>query len=129
MIARQAILSTHAPKAAGPYSQAVRAGKFLFCSGQIPLNPPDSAMVGHDIQGQIIQVLENLKHLLEDAGTSLGQVVKTTMYLTDLNDFAKANEMYGRYFQAPYPARSTLQVARLPKDALVEIEAIALMPE
>lgn len=124
---KKTIESPKAPKAVGPYSQAVRTGNLLFCSGQIPLNPADLSVVGQDVQTQITQVLENLKNLLEDAGTSLGNVVKTTMFLKDMNDFAKANEVYGKYFQAPYPARSTIQVARLPKDALVEIEAIAVV--
>ena len=125
---KQVILSLRAPKVVGPYSQAVRLGNFVFTAGQIPLNPHDSSMVGTDVQGQIVQVLENLSHLLQDAGTSLDHVLKTTMFLKDMNDFAKANEIYGRYFKLPYPARSTLEVARLPKDALVEIEAIAFVP-
>ncbi len=98
----------------------------MFLSGQIPLNPKDLAVVGQDIETQITQVLENLKNLLEDARSSLEGVVKTTMFLKDMGDFAKANEIYGRYFKSPYPARSTIQVAKLPKDVLVEIEAVAI---
>ena len=125
-VAKQPVQSSRAPKAVGPYSQAVRAGGLLFVSGQIPLAPSDLSVVGQDVQGQIVQVLENLKNLLEDAGTSLERVVKTTMFLKNMADFAKANEVYGRYFKEPYPARSTIEVARLPKDVLVEIEAVAL---
>ncbi len=120
------IATPHAPKAVGPYSQAVRAGNMLFCSGQIPLNPADSSMVGTDVQTQIKQVLDNVKGLLGDAGLGFEDVVKTTMFLKDMNDFPKANELYGQYFKPPYPARSTVQVARLPKDALVEVEVVAL---
>lgn len=123
---KQSIESIRVPKAVGPYSQAVRAGGLLFLSGQIPLNPKDLAVVGQDIETQITQVLENLKNLLEDARSSLEGVVKTTMFLKDMGDFAKANEIYGRYFKSPYPARSTIQVAKLPKDVLVEIEAVAI---
>ena len=128
-VSKQPVQSARAPKAVGPYSQAVRAGNLLFASGQIPLNPSDLSVVGQDVAGQIVQVLENLKNLLEDAGTSLEHVVKTTMFLKNMADFAKANEVYGRYFKAPYPARSTIEVARLPKDVLVEIEAVAILPQ
>ena len=127
-ISKQSIESQRVPKAIGPYSQAVRIGNLLFVSGQIALNPTDSTMVGQDAKAQLKQIMENLKHLLEDAGTSMEQVVKTTMYLKDMGDFAKANEVYGLYFKAPYPARATVEVARLPKDALVEIEAVAFCP-
>ncbi len=127
-IAKQTILSVRAPKAVGPYSQAVRLGNLIYTAGQIPINPQDSSVVGTDVATQIVQVLQNLTHLLQDAGTSLDNVVKTTMFLKDMNDFAKANEVYGRYFKSPYPARSTIEVARLPKDVLVEIEAIAFVP-
>ena len=128
-VVKQTVESPRAPKAVGPYSQAVRTGNLLFASGQIPLNPKDSSVVGQDVQTQITQVLENLKHLLEDGGTSLENVVKTTMFLKNMGDFAKANEIYGQYFKPPYPARSTIEVVRLPKDVLVEIEAVAHCPE
>ena len=127
-VTKKSIESQRAPKAIGPYSQAVRVGNFLFVSGQVALNPKDSSIVGQDVESQIMQIFENVKNLLEDAGTSLENVVKTTLYLKDMGDFAKANEAYSRYFKAPYPARATVQVARLPKDALVEIEAIAVYP-
>lgn len=125
---KQAIQTHNVPKTVGPYSQAIRMGNLLFTSGQIPLDPRQGTVVGQDIRGQATQVLENLKHLLEDAGVSLTAVLKTTMFLADMNDFAIANEVYGHYFKEPYPARSTIQVARLPKAVLVEIEAIAWIP-
>ena len=125
---KQPIVSLRTPKVVGPYSQAMRLGNLVFASGQIPLTHHDNTLVGTDVQTQIVQVLENLTHLFQDAGTSLDNVIKTTMFLKDMNDFAKANETYGRYFKPPYPARSTIEVARLPKDALVEIEAIAFIP-
>jgi 2-iminobutanoate/2-iminopropanoate deaminase len=113
------------PKPIGPYSQAVRANQFLFLSGQTPLDPKSGEMVGVDVRQQTERVLENIKGVLEAAGAKLQQVVKTTVYLKDMNDFAGMNEVYGRYFSSAPPARSTVQVARLPKDALVEIEVIA----
>ena len=114
-----------APKAIGPYSQAVWAGNLLFCSGQIPLDPKTGNAVTGPIKQEAEQVLENLKAVVEAAGLTLGQVVKTTVYLTDLENFVKVNEVYSRYFKDAPPARACVQVSRLPKGAQVEIEAIA----
>ena len=122
---RQAVSSDAAPKAIGPYSQAIRAGSLLFVSGQIPLDPETGAMVDGDIAAQTHRVFANLKAILEAAGASFDQVVRTTVYLADMNDFATVNEIYGTYFSSPAPARATVQAARLPKDARVEIDLIA----
>jgi 2-iminobutanoate/2-iminopropanoate deaminase len=111
----------------GPYSQAVRAGKFLFVSGQIPLDPKDCTVHGKTAADQATQVMENLRHLLEDAGTTLKRVLKTTIYLANMEDFDTINEVYGLYFTEPYPARTTVQVSRLPRDVLIEMDAIALV--
>ena len=119
------IVSTQdAPQAIGPYSQAVRAGGFVFCSGSIPLTK-EGELVSEDVSEQTKQVMENLVAVLEEAGSSLEQVVKTTIYLADMNDFATVNEIYGSYFPGNPPARATVQVSRLPKDVKVEIDAIA----
>jgi 2-iminobutanoate/2-iminopropanoate deaminase len=122
---RQAVSSPAAPKAIGPYSQAIRAGTLLFVSGQIPLDPETGAMVEGDIAAQTHRVFKNLAAILEEAGASLDHVVRTTVYLADMNDFAVVNEVYGTYFTSPAPARATVQAARLPKDARVEIDVIA----
>ena len=122
---RQAVSSESAPKAIGPYSQAIRAGSLLFVSGQIPLDPATGNMVDGDIAAQTHRVFANLKGILEAAGASFDHVVRTTVYLADMNDFAKVNEIYGTYFSSPAPARATVQAARLPKDARVEIDLIA----
>lgn len=122
---RQAFHTDKAPKAIGPYSQAVRAGNLLFLSGQIPLDPATMAMVEGDIAAQTHRVMKNLTAVLEESGLSLAHVVRTTIFLADINDFAAVNEIYGSYFEQPAPARSTVQVARLPRDARVEIDAIA----
>ena len=122
---RDAISTEAAPKAIGPYSQAVRSGSLVFVSGQIPLDPATNAMVGGDIAAQTHQVFANLRAILEAAGSSLDQVVRATVYLADMNDFATVNEIYGSYFASPAPARATVQAARLPKDARVEIDVIA----
>jgi 2-iminobutanoate/2-iminopropanoate deaminase len=119
------VLTDRGPKPIGPYSQAVRANGFLFISGQVPLDPASMEMTGGDIAQQTHRVLENIKAILEAGGSNLHHVVKTTVFLKDMNDFSAMNEVYGRYFTAAPPARSTVQVARLPKDALVEIEVIA----
>jgi len=111
--------------AIGPYSQGVRAGDFLFCSGQIPVVPASGQMTGHDAGAQTERVLENIKIVLQDQKLDFGHVVKTTVFLTDLADFAAMNEVYGRYFTADFPARSTVQVAALPRGAKVEIEVVA----
>lgn len=115
-----------APRPVGPYSQAIRAGGFLFVSGQIPLDPATGEVAGSDIAAQTRRAMENLKAILEEAGSGLNKVVKTTIYLKDLRDFARCNEIYGEYFRASKPARSTLEAAALPKGVLVEIDAIAL---
>jgi 2-iminobutanoate/2-iminopropanoate deaminase len=120
------IISTdHAPKAIGPYSQAVIMNGFAFLSGQIPLDPSTNQLIEGDIAAQTERVLENLKSVLQACGSSLGQVVKTTVFLKDMGEFAKMNEVYGRYFSADAPARSTVEAARLPRDVRVEIDCIA----
>jgi len=121
------VISTdRGPRAIGPYSQAIRANGFLFLSGQVSLDPATQQLVPGDIATQTARVLENLKGILEAAGSSLDRVVKTTVYLKDMNDFSAMNEVYARYFPSAPPARATVEVARLPKDARVEIELIAL---
>ena len=121
------ILTPNAPKPIGPYSQAIRAGGLLFCSGQIPLDPETGDLVGSgDVVAQARQVLTNLSAVLEAGGSNLGSVVKTTIFLKSMGDFPKVNAIYEEFFKAPAPARSTVEVARLPKDVLVEIEAIAI---
>jgi 2-iminobutanoate/2-iminopropanoate deaminase len=120
------IISTErAPKAIGPYSQAVVANGWAFLSGQIPLDPATNQIIAGDIAAQTERVLENLKSLLEAAGSSLDRVVKTTVYLKDMGEFAKMNEVYGRYFASNAPARATVEAARLPRDVSVEIDCIA----
>lgn len=119
------VLTERGPKPIGPYSQAVKSNGFVFVSGQIALDPKTAEFVGTDVSAQTERVMENLKAILEAAGTSLSHVVKTTVYLKDMNDFAAMNEVYAKYFTASPPARSTVQAARLPKDALVEIDVIA----
>ena len=122
---KSVISSDRAPTAIGPYSQAVRAGQLLFVSGQIPLDPATGQMVDGDVAAQTRRVLDNVRAILDAANRSLADVVRTTIFLADMNDFAAVNEVYGQYFSQPYPARATVQVARLPKDARVEIDAIA----
>ena len=124
---KQVILTDRGPKPIGPYSQAVRSNGFLFVSGQVALDPKSGEFVGTDILQQTERVLDNLKAILEAAGVSLHHVVKTTVFLKDMNDFTAMNETYARYFTAAPPARSTVQAARLPKDALVEIDVIAAL--
>ena len=119
------VLTDKGPKPIGPYSQAVKSGGFLFASGQVALDPHSNEFVSGDIRQQTERVMENIKGILEAGGVHLNHVVKTTVYLKDINDFAAMNEVYGKYFTAAPPARSTIEVARLPKDALVEIEVIA----
>jgi 2-iminobutanoate/2-iminopropanoate deaminase len=123
---RQAISTSGAPKAIGPYSSALRADPFLFISGQVPLDPATGAMVDGDIADQTRRVLENIGALLKDGGLSYAHVVRTTVFLADMNDFAAMNEVYRTFFAEPYPARSTVQAARLPRDARIEIDAIAM---
>ena len=122
---RTAVATERAPRAIGPYSQAVKAGDFLFLSGQIPLDPETGQVVTGDISAQTRRVMDNLQAVLAAAGISLDAVVRTTIYLADLGDFATVNEVYGSYFASPAPARSTVQVARLPRDARIEVDAIA----
>ena len=128
-MSREVISTPNAPQAIGPYSQAIRCGGFLFLSGQIPLDPKSGEMVGEgDVRAQTRRVMDNICALLESAGGHLGSVAKTTIFLTDLGDFAVVNEVYGSYFgELPPPARSTIQVAALPRGAKVEIEVIALV--
>ena len=125
---KQVISSKDAPGAIGPYSQAVRAGSLVFLSGQIPLDPSTGQLVTGDIAAQTQRVMVNLKALLEASGCSFADVVRTTIYLTDLAHFAVVNEAYGNFFEAPFPARATVQVSALPRGAHVEIDAIALVP-
>lgn len=124
----KAILSTeNAPKAIGPYSQGVLAGDLLFLSGQLPIDPATGEIVATDIEGQTKQSLTNVKAILESAGCTMDHVVKTTVFLKDINEFAKMNEVYKEFFhEGNYPARSAIQVAAIPKDAKVEIEVVAL---
>jgi 2-iminobutanoate/2-iminopropanoate deaminase len=122
------IISTEkAPGAIGPYSQAIKANGMLFCSGQIPIDPASGEFVEGGVAEQTEQVFKNLVAVLEAGGTSLEGVVKTTVFLADMNDFAAMNEVYGRYFDTNKPARATVQAARLPRDARVEIECIAVL--
>ena len=125
-MSKTVIATANAPAAIGPYSQGVRSGNLIFTAGQIPLDPATQQVVAAGITEQTTQVLENLKAVLEAGGSSLDRVVKATVFLTDFNDFAAMNEVYGRFFGKEAPARSTVEVARLPKDALVAIDVIAL---
>jgi len=122
---RQAVSTSSAPKAIGPYSQAIRAGSLLFVSGQVPIDPATGNLVEGDIAAQTRRVFDNIGAILEAAGASFDHVVRTTVYLADMNDFAAMNEVYGTYFSSPAPARATVQAARLPKDARIEIDVIA----
>ena len=121
----KAINSIKAPSAIGPYSQAVDKDGFIFVSGQLPIDEITGAFAGEDIASQAKQSLQNIKYILEEAGLEMKDISKTTILLKDIEDFAIVNEVYGQIFTAPYPARATYEVARLPKDALIEIEAIA----
>jgi len=124
---KDVVLTDRGPKPIGPYSQAIKAGGFLFASGQVALDPATNEFIAGDIAKQTERVLENVKAILEAGGCHLHRVVKTTVYLKNMSDFAAMNEVYARYFQAAPPARSTVEVARLPKDALVEIDVIATL--
>jgi 2-iminobutanoate/2-iminopropanoate deaminase len=126
---RDAISTPNAPAAIGPYSQAIRAGDFLFVSGQIPLNPATGTLVEGGIREQTDRVLQNLDAILSAAGSSMASVVKTTVYLKDMAEFSEMNEVYGRFFPAPAPARATIQAARLPRDVRVEIDLVAYVRE
>ena len=123
---REIVATEAAPQAIGPYSQAIQIGDFVFTSGQIPIDPQTGKFVEGGIAEQTEQVLRNLAEVLKAAGTSLGAVVKTTVFLADMDDFAAMNEVYARYFSNEPPARSTVQAARLPRDARVEIDVIAV---
>lgn len=125
MSAKKIIHSSRAPEAIGPYSQAVKAGSWLFISGQIPIDPASGKMMRGDIAEQTDRVLQNIKTILQEANCSLSDVVKTTIFLKDLKDFEKVNAVYGKYFQEKPPARATVEVSALPKEAGVEIETIA----
>jgi 2-iminobutanoate/2-iminopropanoate deaminase len=122
---KKAVATHAAPSAIGPYSQAIVQGDLIFCSGQIGLDPASGQIVAGGIEAETRRVLENLREVLIAAGLTLAHVVKTTVFVVDLADFATVNRIYGEHFEAPYPARSTVQVAALPRDARVEIEAIA----
>ncbi len=115
----------NAPKPAGPYNHAVISGNLVFCAGQIPLDPATGNVVPGGIEEQTIRVFENIKLVLADAGTAIARIIKVTVYLKDLNDFAGMNKIYSQYIPSNFPARSTLQVARIPKDVLVEVEVVA----
>ncbi len=123
----ESIQTDRAPQAIGPYSQAIKANGFIFASGQIPLDPATGQLIEGDIRAQTERVLNNVVAVLEAAGSSLDRVVKTTVFLADMNDFAAMNEVYASYFGSSRPARSTVQAARLPRDVQVEIEVVALV--
>lgn len=124
---REIVATEHGPKAIGPYSQAIKANGFVFTAGQVAMDPATGALVGIEIKAQTERVLENLKGIVEAAGSSLHKAVKTTVYLKSMDDFAAMNEVYARYFPSAPPGRTTVEVARLPKDALVEIDVVALL--
>lgn len=125
MAVKQIIKPAKSPAAVGPYSHAVRVGDLLFCAGQIPIDPQDGNLIIGDIKAQTERVLQNVKAILDDQGLTFANVVKSTVFLTDLANFAAMNEVYGKYFTGNYPARSTVQVAGLPKGAALEIEVTA----
>ena len=122
---KQVISTSNAPAAIGPYSQAIEVNGMVYTSGQIPVNPA-TGEIADSIEGQARQVMENVKNLLEAAGTSMGNVVSITVFIKDMNDFGKINEIYAEYFEGACPARSCVEVARLPKDVLMEMEAVAV---
>ena len=122
------IATSDAPAAVGPYSQAIAIGNLLFCAGQIPLDPASGQIVDGDVTAQTTRVLENVKAVLAANSMTFAEVVKATVFLADMEDFTAMNAVYSKFFNAPYPARSTIQVARLPKDSRVEIEVIAVRP-
>lgn len=124
---KEVISTDKSPEAIGPYSQAVRFDNLMFISGQIPINPKIGEIASGNIKNQAEQVLENLKNILEAGGSSLQKVLRTTIYLTDIDDYTIINETYAQYFESHPPARSTVQVSRLPKDVLIEIDAIAFI--
>lgn len=121
------ISADNAPAAIGPYSQAVKAGQFIFVSGQIPIDPVLGKIIGEDIETQTKQVLENIKNILFAANSSLDKVVKTTIYLSNLSEYENVNAIYSDYFNAPFPARAAIEVSKLPKNVKIEIDAIAIL--
>lgn len=123
---REIISTKGAPQAIGPYSQAIKANGFIFTSGQIAIDPSTQQVVAGDVAAQTERVLRNLSEILEAAGSGLGKVLRSTVFLKDMNDFAAMNQVYAKYFSSAPPARSTVEVARLPKDVLVEIDVVAL---
>ena len=123
----EVISTNNAPKAIGPYSQGIKTQNMVFTSRQIPIDPATGELVGGGIENQARQVLENLKAVLIEAGVGLESVIKTTVFIKDMNEFALINKIYGEYFKEPYPARSCVEVARLPKDVSIEIEAVAVL--
>jgi 2-iminobutanoate/2-iminopropanoate deaminase len=127
-VERVPIVAVNAPAAVGPYSQGIKAGPFIYLSGQIPLDPKTGQIVGSTIEEQTERVIQNIMAVLDVAGSGLYQVVKATVFLKDLNDFDGMNKVYAKYFEVNPPARSTIQVARLPKDSMVEIEVVAYNP-
>jgi 2-iminobutanoate/2-iminopropanoate deaminase len=127
LIVRQAVTTSSAPQAIGPYSQGIRAGSLLFVSGQVPIDPATGQLVGGDIAAQTHRVFRNISEILKAGGASLDHVVRTTVFLADMNDFAAMNEVYATYFSTPAPARATVQVSRLPRDARIEIDVIAAL--
>lgn len=127
-LTKMQVVTKNAPGAIGPYSQAVRVGNFLFCSGQIPLDPETGMVVGDTVEKQTEQVMKNVQGLLGSEGLTTSDVVKTTVFLKNMGEFPKFNETYQKFVQSPYPARSTVEVARLPKDVMVEVECIAVYP-
>ena len=124
---REPIATKDAPQAIGPYSQAIKANGLVFCSGQVALDPASGQVVAGDVAAQTERVLKNLAGVLAAAGSAMDKVVKTMVFLKNMGDFAAMNEVYGRHFKPPFPARSTVEVARLPKDVLVEIDVIATL--
>ena len=126
-VLKRAVETTNAPKAIGPYSQAIVANGFVYTAGQVGADPKTGTLVEGGIEAQTEQVLKNIETVLKAAGSSMDDVVKTTVFLADMNDFGKMNEIYAKRFKAPFPARSTIQAARLPRDAKIEIEAVAVV--
>lgn len=122
---REAVSTPSAPKAIGPYSQAVRAGSLLFVSGQVPIDPATGDIITGDIAAQTHRIFQNIGEILKAGGASFDHVVRTTVFLADMNDFAAMNDAYGTFFSSPFPARATVQVSRLPRDARIEIDVIA----
>ncbi|KNY26069.1 RidA family protein [Pseudobacteroides cellulosolvens] len=124
---KEVLTTKKAPEAIGPYSQAIKVGDIIYTSGQIPIDPATGQVVQGGIEAQTKQVLENINAILVNAGSSFKNVIKSTVFVKDMNDFTAINNIYGQYFKEPYPARSLVEVARLPKDVLIEIEVIALV--